>query len=133
MSNIEYVMFEIDFNLGHDIKGKYFVQYTSNENSIDKFIKINQNGNVKFFPEKYSAEQITKLISTLCVFNKLLDLDASDNVECMIFKGEFNIPGENKIYSLEELEIWWREYLVCPKFPVWENFFDEIIDLTLSG
>lgn len=127
-------MFEISHNMGTDMMGKYFVQFTNNEDALKKLKKINKNGDMKFYTKKYSENDINMLQNTLSKFNNLLDLSCSDNVERFIFNGEFNgefnVPGDNKVYSKNELLTWWENYFEDPKYPKWSNMFNTIIDLT---
>lgn len=129
---MEYMMFEISYNLGCDMNGKYLIQTDGNEDAIKKFIKINKkNKSIKFYKNnKYNLEDINLLKTTLKKFNNLIDSNHSDNVELYILSGILNIPGINKIYSENDLESWWIEFLECPKFPKWKNICEEVYDLT---
>ena len=127
--NLVFIMFRIITNLGYDMNGMYFIQLTNNEEQIEKFRKINQrneHSQIFFYPHKYSLKQIKmlKAMPDLWEYH-----GCNDNIERLIKKGKLNVPGENKIYSHEELVEWWEKYLGNPKYPMWENIIEEIINL----
>ncbi|XWV25418.1 putative ORFan [Tupanvirus deep ocean] len=121
-----FVMFEIYCNLGSDMNGKYFVQVNGNEEQIEKFKKINKNGDVKFNEKKYTWSELNKL-------RKMKDLwkydGSNDNVERLILKGKLTVPDKNKSLNTDELLKWWKKYLKSNKWPQWSNIVEEVIDL----
>ena len=125
--NLVFVMFEIHCNLGSDMNGKYFIQLTDNEDEIKKFKKINKNGDVSFNKKQYSWKE-------LCMLREMKELwkydGSNDNVERLILKGNFNVPGKNKVYSMDDLKKWWETYLGDIKWPKWINISEEVIDLS---
>jgi hypothetical protein len=122
---IEYVMLKIYNNCDSDMSGTYFIQYTGNENDIDKFLTINGLNNVKFISKKYRYEQIIVLKEFTCLF----DTDYSDNVEILMLSGKFNVKGQYRVYDKEELEQWWETFLESTKCPEWSNFSEKVINL----
>lgn len=122
-------MFCIPYNVGMDIIGVYFIQLTGNEKAINLFEKIN-GGSVKFYKKKYSLEEIMELAKFK---DMLLALRSADNDERLVLKGEFKIEGEFRKYAKEELYEWWKKYFENPKFPLWKNVIDEVIDLMADG
>lgn len=123
-TNVEYITFHIDNNLGSDMDGIYFIQYTGNEDAIKKFMRINKKGDVEFFKEKYTYEQVMALRNFKHLWNY-----HSDNVERYIFSGKFTVPGKNKVYMKDELLKWWDKYLNGTKWPNWSKVCENIIDL----
>ncbi|XWV26746.1 putative orfan [Tupanvirus soda lake] len=121
-----FVMFEIDYNLDSDMNGKYFVQVNGNEDQIEKFKKINKNGDVKFNDKQYTWLELKKL-------REMKDLWAydgsNDNVERLILKGKLTVPGKNKALDKNDLIEWWKKHLKSPKWPQWTNIVEEVIDL----
>lgn len=125
IDNITYVMLKISCNLGSDMNGTYFIQYTGNEKHISKFLRINKKGDVKFYPKQYSYDQIIALTE----FENLFNSGCADNVEVLMLSGKFRVPGENREYDNKELVTWWETYLDCTKFPIWSNIVEEVVDL----
>lgn len=123
----KFVMFSITCNLGRDMSGKYFIQVDGNEDQISKFKTINTNGNVEFFKNLYTLDELR----TLGKFSNdlLAPIGANDVEEVLILKGKLKVPGKTKIYSRDELYKWWEKYLGCPKSPKWNNIIEEVIDI----
>ena len=129
MANIKYVMFKMHRS-NKSINGTYFVQQTGNENAIDKFQLINAyNYEIDFYYEEYTQEQIDQLISTIKIFNDLMNTCPRNRREMVILKGRLSIPGDNKAYNDEELNKWWYENLDDVDWPHWQNIAEEVIDL----
>ena len=125
MEGNKYVMIHITHNLGSDMDGIYFVQYTGNKKALEKFRTINTNGDVKYFSKKYSHKKVMSLLS----FENLWNMGFADNVERLVLCGKMKTPGETRPYDQDELEAWWEEYLGDPKFPKWKNMFEQVITL----
>lgn len=125
-SNTKFIMLEIYCNFGTTMSGKYFVQYTGNQQQISKFLKINTNGDyVKYYPKHYTYDQVMVLLDFGDLFQSLY-------TEYFIFTGKMNVPGENKEYTYDDLEEWWETYLGSTKYPQWSNIVESVIDLTIN-
>lgn len=122
---VKYVMFQINYNLGSDMLGTYFVQYTGNKKNIKKFLLINTNGDITYYPKKYSYDQVTALGE----FEHLFDMVHADNVEVLLLAGKFRVPGENREYDKKELRTWWETYLNWTKAPTWSNIVEDVVNL----
>ena len=127
---IKYIMFKMHRTWNKSINGTYFIQKTGNESAIDKFVIINEyNRDIDFYYEEYTQEQIDQLISTIKIFNDLINSCPRDRREMVILKGSITIPGDYRVYDDNELEIWWNENLGDVDWPNWSNIAEEIIDL----
>ena len=121
-----FLMFKMHSNLA-DMKGTYFVQTNGNEDQIRKFEIINENNGIKFYSRFYTWNELCMLID----MKDLWEYDGSaDNIEFMIFKGEFKVPGKNKTLCEKDLEAWYEKYLGYSKSPSWKNIAEEVIDMT---
>lgn len=123
---VKYVMLQINNNLGSDMIGTYFVQYTGNKKNIKKFLLINTKGDVIYYPKKYSYDQVM----TLGEFEHLFDMSLADNVEVLLLAGKFRVPGENREYDKKELLTWWETYLDWTNAPTWSNIVEDVVNLT---
>ena len=94
MTSIKYVMFKMHRTSNKCIDGTYFVQQTENEDAFDKFQIINAyNFEIDFYYEEYTQEQIDQLISTIKIFNDLMNTCPRNRREMVILKGRLTIPG----------------------------------------
>ena len=125
--NLKYVMIKIDHNLGSDMLGTYFVQYTNNQKNIKKFLLINTNGNVTYYPKKYTREEIDILNDRTDLFE---GMSTGDRVEILVLSGELKVPGKNKELDSVALECWWKKYLGSTKEPQWFKIVETIVDLS---
>ena len=121
-----FLMFKLIPDCG-SMKGTYFVQTNGNEDDILKFEIINKNNGIKFYERFYTW-------SELCMLRDMKDLwdddYSADNVEFMIFKGAFRVPGKKKTLEGDDVEAWYEKYLDDPKVPTWSNIAEEVIDMT---
>lgn len=125
MPTNEYVMFNIHFNCHCEMNGTFFVQYNGNEDAIKKFKKINTNGSVKFYPDKFSEKDVMALTE----FKDMWDTKISAVTQRLVLKGKFTVPGGNREYDRNELCQWWDKYFNAVYEPDWENNVEEVIDL----
>ena len=125
--NMEYVKLTISNNLGSDMQGTYFVQYTGNKKNIEKFLLINKNGDVHYSPKKYTYDQVIALKE----FEGLFDYNCSDNLEVLMLTGKFRVKGHNREYEEDELLKWWETNLESEKYPKWSNISEKVINLAM--
>ena len=126
MAGNAFIMFHLYNNLDNDMDGIYFVQLTGNEEAIEKFKTINTNNDaLAFYCKKYTFRQVIYLTN----FEHLWNMGAADNVERIALIGKLTIPGDDKIYSDDELELWWGKYLGDAKRPKWGNISESTLNL----
>ena len=121
-----YVMMKINFNMGSDILGTYFIQYNNNKKNLKKFLLINSSNSIKYYPDKkYTHNQVMQLKN----FDNLFCSNWANNVEVLMLSGKLNVPGENIKLDRDELEKWWIQYLGSTAYPSWSNIVDNVVDL----
>lgn len=121
-----FLMFKLIPDCG-SMKGTYFVQTNGNEEDIRKFEIINKNNGIKFYERFYTWSELCMLMDMKGLWE---DDGSADNVEFMIFKGEFRVPGKKKPLEEHDLDAWYEKYVGDHKFPSWERIVEEVIDMS---